>query len=118
MLLENRVVENRRLIRVGHSPDPDDAFMFHALANDKIATPGYEFQFWFGVLAPNGTPTDVLRVLGAESLKIISQPAFREKFASEGAEFRAGTPETFQSFLVDEAKRWRVEIQGLKLKAD
>jgi 1,4-dihydroxy-6-naphthoate synthase len=33
----------RRLIRVGHSPDPDDAFMFHALANDKIPTGGYEF---------------------------------------------------------------------------
>ena len=30
-------------IRVGHSPDPDDAFMFHALANDKIPTPGYRF---------------------------------------------------------------------------
>src|SRR5271168_2890828 len=29
---------NRKLIRVGHSPDPDDAFMFHALANDKIDT--------------------------------------------------------------------------------
>jgi 1,4-dihydroxy-6-naphthoate synthase len=27
-----------QLIRVGHSPDPDDAFMFHALANDKIPT--------------------------------------------------------------------------------
>lgn len=30
-------------VRVGHSPDPDDAFMFHALANDKIATGPYEF---------------------------------------------------------------------------
>jgi 1,4-dihydroxy-6-naphthoate synthase len=30
-------------IRVGHSPDPDDAFMFHALANDKIDTGDYEF---------------------------------------------------------------------------
>ncbi len=29
-------VTDRVLIRVGHSPDPDDAFMFHALANDKI----------------------------------------------------------------------------------
>src|SRR4029453_9160444 len=28
----------KQLIRVGHSPDPDDAFMFHALANDKIPT--------------------------------------------------------------------------------
>ncbi len=31
-------------IRVGHSPDPDDAFMFHALANDKIDTGPYEFH--------------------------------------------------------------------------
>ncbi|MDP1796524.1 MAG: MqnA/MqnD/SBP family protein [Planctomycetaceae bacterium] len=31
------------LIRVGHSPDPDDAFMFHALANDKIPTGDYQF---------------------------------------------------------------------------
>src|SRR3954454_17716276 len=30
-------------IRVGHSPDPDDAFMFHALANDKIDTGPYQF---------------------------------------------------------------------------
>jgi 1,4-dihydroxy-6-naphthoate synthase len=32
-----------RVIRVGHSPDPDDAFMFHALANDKIDTGGLKF---------------------------------------------------------------------------
>ena len=34
----------KQLIRVGHSPDPDDAFMFHALANGKIDTGRYEFR--------------------------------------------------------------------------
>jgi 1,4-dihydroxy-6-naphthoate synthase len=33
-----------RLIRVGHSPDPDDAFMFYALAQELIPTPGYRFE--------------------------------------------------------------------------
>ena len=33
----------KQLIRVGHSPDPDDAFMFHALANEKIATGDFQF---------------------------------------------------------------------------
>jgi 1,4-dihydroxy-6-naphthoate synthase len=33
----------RQLVRVGHSPDPDDAFMFYALANDKIDTGEFEF---------------------------------------------------------------------------
>ncbi len=36
-------MSSRQLIRVGHSPDPDDAFMFHALANDKIDTGQYQF---------------------------------------------------------------------------
>ena len=36
--------DSRRLIRVGHSPDPDDAFMFHALANEKIDTGSYRFE--------------------------------------------------------------------------
>jgi len=40
---ENTVTATRQLIRVGHSPDPDDAFMFHALANGKIDTGEYEF---------------------------------------------------------------------------
>jgi len=34
----------KQLIRVGHSPDPDDAFMFHALAGGKIDTGDYEFR--------------------------------------------------------------------------
>lgn len=34
----------KQLIRVGHSPDPDDAFMFHALANDKLDTGPFEFR--------------------------------------------------------------------------
>jgi 1,4-dihydroxy-6-naphthoate synthase len=40
---EYTVPATKQLIRVGHSPDPDDAFMFHALANGKIDTGDYEF---------------------------------------------------------------------------
>ncbi len=36
--------QTKQLIRVGHSPDPDDAFMFHALANHKIDTGDFEFR--------------------------------------------------------------------------
>ncbi len=37
------MTQTKTLVNVGHSPDPDDAFMFHALANDKIETGQYEF---------------------------------------------------------------------------
>jgi 1,4-dihydroxy-6-naphthoate synthase len=38
------VNDSRRLIRVGHSPDPDDAFMFYALAKEKLDTGPYRFE--------------------------------------------------------------------------
>ncbi|HUG93455.1 MAG TPA: MqnA/MqnD/SBP family protein, partial [Planctomycetaceae bacterium] len=38
------MTRDRLLIRVGHSPDPDDAFMFHALANGRIDTGRYDFR--------------------------------------------------------------------------
>src|SRR6267142_6749136 len=41
---EGPPIENRRLITVGHSPDPDDAFMFYALAHEKIDTGGLTFR--------------------------------------------------------------------------
>lgn len=37
------LAETKQLIRVGHSPDPDDAFMFHALANEHLDTGNYQF---------------------------------------------------------------------------
>ncbi|WP_417847671.1 menaquinone biosynthesis family protein [Thalassoglobus sp.] len=42
--MSNTATENKIQIHVGHSPDPDDAFMFHALANDKIETGNYQFH--------------------------------------------------------------------------
>jgi 1,4-dihydroxy-6-naphthoate synthase len=41
---EDSVTVTKQLIRVGHSPDPDDAFMFHALASGRIDTGDYEFS--------------------------------------------------------------------------
>ena len=38
------MVATKQLIRVGHSPDPDDAFMFHGLTNGKVDTGAYEFR--------------------------------------------------------------------------
>ncbi len=35
--------EGNFIVRIGHSPDPDDAFMFHAMTNGKFPTPGYHF---------------------------------------------------------------------------
>ena len=35
--------EGNKIVRIGHSPDPDDAFMFHAMTTNAFPTPGYNF---------------------------------------------------------------------------
>ena len=35
--------DGKTIVRIGHSPDPDDAFMFHAMTTNAFATPGYNF---------------------------------------------------------------------------
>jgi len=36
-------LEGNKIVRIGHSPDPDDAFMFHAMTTGAFPTPGYTF---------------------------------------------------------------------------
>ena len=44
MVIELPLDENgNKLVRIGHSPDPDDAFMFHAMTTNAFPTPGYNF---------------------------------------------------------------------------
>src|ERR1700722_8189420 len=44
MQKERSMSEKEMLLRLGHSPDPDDAFMFYALAKEKLATGPYRFE--------------------------------------------------------------------------
>ncbi len=44
LLSPHHMSDEERVVRVGHSPDPDDAFMFHALTTGIIDTPGFKFE--------------------------------------------------------------------------
>src|SRR5258706_598323 len=55
--------------------------------------PGYEASSWYGVLAPAGTPREIVARLNAELLKALAQPEGRTSLLAEGAEPIGGTPE-------------------------
>jgi hypothetical protein len=77
--------EGRQASRVGgHHPHPDaiDA----DLPTVAETLPGYETVAWFGVLAPAGTPKDVVNRLSAEIGRIARSPEMRERLAGMGAE--------------------------------
>src|ERR1700681_4142238 len=76
------------------------------------AMPGFEATIWYGLLAPAGTPEPVVGKLYAESQKILSVPATREKLASVGMIVSPMPPAEFGAFIRSEIMRWTAEAKA------
>lgn len=61
---------------------------------------------WFGLLAPAGTPKEIVDRLNAEFNKALQNPQLRKKLSNEGAEPVGSTPEKFAALIKDEIPRW------------
>ena len=84
----------------------------------ESGVPGYEQTAWFGVLAPAGTPRDIIGRLNAEIVKLLNSADVKERFAKQGVEVRTSTPEQFSTFLRSEVDRWGKVIRDAGIKAD
>ena len=84
----------------------------------ESGVPGFETGSWQGVLAPAGTPREVVARINADFTRVLSTPEIREKLEAQGAEVRINTPETFAVFLRDETARWAkvVSANGVKFE--
>ncbi|HUQ29541.1 MAG TPA: tripartite tricarboxylate transporter substrate binding protein [Usitatibacter sp.] len=80
--------------------------------------PAFEATNVTGLLAPAGTPRDVIDKLNAATQKAISQPALREKFAGIGAETTGGTPEQFSSYIRDDFSKWTRIVKDANVKVE
>lgn len=67
---------------------------------------GFDAVTWFGLLAPAGTPRDVVARLNAEFNKALQNPELRRRLGDEGADAVGGTPEQFAALIRDEIPRW------------
>jgi tripartite-type tricarboxylate transporter receptor subunit TctC len=61
---------------------------------------------WFGILAPAGTPADVVRTLNTEFNKALRDPTVAAKLRSDGGDVIGGTPEQFSALIKTEIPRW------------
>ncbi len=76
------------------------------------ALPGFDMTNWYGMLAPAGTPKEVVAKLQAEIAKILKQPAVREKLDNEGMTVVADTPAVFGEFLGKETIKYNRIVSG------
>jgi len=67
--------------------------------------PGFEVSTWQAVLAPTGTPREIVQRLNAEIVRAMALPEMREKFLSFGTDAITGTPEELGRFLAAEVAK-------------
>jgi tripartite-type tricarboxylate transporter receptor subunit TctC len=83
----------------------------------ESGAPGFEAKSWFGLLAPAGTPPDVIKKINQDVTKVMSDRAFAEKYlAAQGLEPITGTPEQFAALIRAETARWGKVIKDADIK--
>jgi len=80
--------------------------------------PGYEATAWFGIVAPAGTPREVVMRINGEVNRALAHADVKEKLAQQGALARSWTPEEFGSFIHNEVVKWAkvVKASGAKVE--
>lgn len=72
----------------------------------EAGVPGYEALVWIGLLAPAGTPPDIIAKLNTEISKLLRMSEVRELLASSGVDPAPTTPEEFGAYLKSEFEKW------------
>jgi len=84
----------------------------------EAALPGYEVTNAYGVLAPAGTPREIVVKLQQEIARILNLPDVRERLSGLGAEPVGSTPDQFAAYLRSEIAKWAkvVKATGMELQ--
>jgi tripartite-type tricarboxylate transporter receptor subunit TctC len=83
----------------------------------ESGVPGFEAKSWFGLVAPAGTPPEIIKKINEDVTKVISDPAFaRQYLAAQGLVPITGTPEEFAAFIQAETKRWGKVVKDANIQ--
>jgi tripartite-type tricarboxylate transporter receptor subunit TctC len=79
---------------------------------------GFEASSWFGLLAPAGTPADIVNRIQAETAKALGSPAIKEKLLAQGAIPGGNTPAEFARMIESEIAKWAPVVKASGAKVD
>ena len=84
----------------------------------ETGLPGYEVSVWYGLVAPAGTPQEIVDKLNGEINKMLQMPDVRERFLQQGVEPRGGTSDAFRQHIAGQIEKWTklVATAGIQAK--
>ncbi|MBE0588519.1 MAG: tripartite tricarboxylate transporter substrate binding protein [Hydrogenophaga sp.] len=85
---------------------------------EASALPGFEASSWFGLLAPAGTPPEIVNRLQQETAKALNLPAVKERLLSLGAIPGGDTPQAFTRQIDAEINKWAAVVKASGARVD
>jgi tripartite-type tricarboxylate transporter receptor subunit TctC len=80
--------------------------------------PGYDSPVWYGVVAPAGTPREIVMKLNQEILRVLKTPEFRERLVADAIEPIGTPPEQFGVYIRSELVKWSKVVKEAQVKVD
>jgi tripartite-type tricarboxylate transporter receptor subunit TctC len=84
----------------------------------ESGVPGYDVSTWYGLLAPAGTPREVVLRLNAELNKLLQAPEMKAQMGGKGFDVETGTPEQFGNLIAAEVVKWTRVAKAANVKVD
>ena len=84
----------------------------------ESGVPGFDISAWVGLVAPKGTPADVVRKLNGDINRILKDRQFADQITAMGADPLGNTPEQFAEFLRKEIPRWKEIVVEAGVKVE
>jgi tripartite-type tricarboxylate transporter receptor subunit TctC len=85
---------------------------------DELGLKGFSITAWIGLVAPKGTPKDIVHKLNGEIAKALKDPDFVRQISAIGIDPIGNTPEEFDAFLKKEIPRWKQIVQEAGAKVE
>jgi len=111
-------VKSGRLKALGVSTPKRSAAVPDMPTIAESGLPGYSATAWYGVLAPTGTPREIILKLNTEIVKILRTDEIKKRISSDGGEVIGSTPEEFTAVMKSDIAKWAKVVQASGARVD
>ena len=84
----------------------------------EVGLPDLTLEFWAGVLAPAGTPPDIIAKVNAAINDTLRSPEMKEAMAKLGMDTKIGSPQDYAKFIAEEIPRWNAVVKSTGIKVE
>lgn len=118
LVTASKFVENNRLKAIAVMTKDRSALLPSTPTIAELGYPGFDASNWFCLIAPAGTPPDVIAKLHAAVAAGLKTPEIVEKFAAIGVVAQSMTPAELSSYIAKQTEHWRTIIVANNIKAE